>query len=357
MVATWPNGPGFIAGENEMLIDNFLIRGQKFLGCSYPIMCGAMTWISDYKLVGDIGNAGGFGFLAGGNTPVDILKKEIIALRKHSDKPFGINLITVSPIYKDQLEMVCDMKCNIIMFAGSIPREPEIRKAQDSGAKIICFAPTAPLAMRLIKMGTDALMLEGSEAGGHIGPVSLTVLLQEVLFKIDSVPIFTAGGIATGRMMAHLLMMGAAGIQMGTRFVMSEECKAHPDFKETFRKAKAKDAVATPQLDSRLPVIPVRALKNKGTDQFRKLQLRIMEQLNQETIDQQEAQFDVENFWAGALRDAAIEGKVQTGSLMAGQSVGLADKVMPIRDIMVELVQDAEKELQRLHGVFDTTCT
>ena len=340
-----------------MLIDNFLSFGQKFLGCRYPIMCGAMTWISDYRLVGDIGNAGGFGFLAGGNTPVDILGKEITAVRKYSDKPFGINLITVSPICKDQLKMVCDMKCDIIMFAGSIPREAEIRKAQESGAKVICFAPTAPLAKRLIKMGTDALMLEGSEAGGHIGPVTLSVLLQEVLFTIDSVPIFVAGGIATGRMMAHLLMMGAAGIQMGTRFVMSDECKAHPEFKETFRKAKAKDAVATPQFDSRLPVIPVRALKNKGTTQFGKLQLDIMERLNSGTIDPQQAQFDVENFWAGALREAAIEGKVHTGSLMAGQSVGLADRVMPIRDIIAELVQDAEKELQRLHRVFDTSCT
>ncbi len=336
-----------------MLINNFLSFGQEFLGCRYPIMCGAMTWISDYRLVGDIGNAGGFGFLAGGNTPVDILEKEITAVRKYSDKPFGINLITVSPIYKDQLKMVCDMKCDVIMFAGSIPREPEIRKAQESGAKIICFAPTAPLAKRLIKMGTDALMLEGSEAGGHIGPVTLSVLLQEVLFTIDSVPIFVAGGIATGRMMAHLLMMGAAGIQMGTRFVMSDECKAHPEFKETFRKAKAKDAVATPQFDSRLPVIPVRALKNKGTTQFGKLQLEIMERLNSGTIDPQQAQFEVENFWAGALREAAIEGKVHTGSLMAGQSVGLAGKVMPIRDIIAELVQDAEKELQRLHQIFD----
>jgi enoyl-[acyl-carrier protein] reductase II len=319
-------------------------------------MCGAMTWISDYKLVGDIGNVGGFGLLAGGNTPVDILEKEIIAVREYSDKPFGINLITVSPIYKDQLEMVCGMKCDIIMFAGSIPRESEIRKAQNASAKIICFAPTAPLAMRLIKMGTDALMLEGSEAGGHIGPVSLSVLLQEVLFTIESVPIFVAGGIATGRMMAHLLMMGAAGIQMGTRFVMSDECKAHPDFKETFRKAKAKDAVATPQLDSRLPVIPVRALKNKGTTQFGKLQLEVMKKLNSGTIDPQQAQFEVENFWAGALREAAIEGKVRSGSLMAGQSVGLADKVMPIRDIIAELVEDAETELQRLHEVFNTSC-
>ena len=217
-----------------MLIDPFLEKGQAFLGCRYPITCGAMTWISDYKLVGDVGEAGGFGFLACGAMPVDLLEQEIHRLREYSDKPFGINLITVSPIYKEQLRLACDMACDIIMFAGSIPREPDIRQAQDAGAKVICFAPTAPLALRLIKMGTDALMLEGSEAGGHIGPVSLMVLLQQILFEVEDVPIFTAGGIATGRMMAHLLMMGAAGIQMGTRFVMSNECKVHPSFKETF---------------------------------------------------------------------------------------------------------------------------
>jgi len=331
-----------------MLIDQFFKRGQDFLGCRYPITCGAMTWISDYKLVGDVGEAGGFGFLAGGNTPLDLLEKEIHKLRDYSDKPFGVNLITVSPIYKEQLELVCDMECDVVMFAGSIPREPEIRRAQDAGARVICFAPTAPLALRLIKMGTDALMLEGSEAGGHIGPVSLMVLLQQILFEVEEVPIFTAGGIATGRMMAHLLMMGAAGIQMGTRFVMSDECKAHPNFKETFRRARARDAVATPQFDSRLPVIPVRALKNKGTNAFGKLQLSIMQKLKEAAIDTQQAQYEVENFWAGALRSAAIDGDVETGSLMAGQSVGLADKIMPIKGIVDELVNDAEDELQTL---------
>ena len=331
-----------------MLIDPFLEKGQAFLGCRYPITCGAMTWISDYKLVGDVGEAGGFGFLACGAMPVDLLEQEIHRLREYSDKPFGINLITVSPIYKEQLRLACGMACDIIMFAGSIPREPEIRQAQDAGAKVICFAPTAPLALRLIKMGTDALMLEGSEAGGHIGPVSLTVLLQQILFKVEEVPIFTAGGIATGRMMAHLLMMGAAGIQMGTRFVMSDECKAHPSFKETFRRAKARDAVATPQFDSRLPVIPVRALKNKSTQDFGKLQLSIMQKLKDETIDIEQAQFEVENFWAGALKRAAIDGDVEQGSLMAGQSVGLADKIISIKGIIDELVNDAEAELQNL---------
>ena len=201
-------------------------------------------------------------------------------------------------------------------------------------------------------MGADALMIEGAEAGGHIGPVSLSVLLQNILFEIDSVPVFVAGGIATGRMMAHLLMMGAAGIQMGTRFVLSEECKAHPKFKEVFIKANARDAVATPQFDSRLPVIPVRALKNKGSIEFSKLQIELMNKLEKKLIDQQQAQYEVENFWVGALRDAAVDGNIERGSLMAGQSVGLVDKIKPIQGIIDEMVNDAEYELKRLNGIF-----
>ena len=315
-------------------------------------MCGAMTWVSDYKLISALGNAGGFGLLAGGNAPVDVLEKEIIATREYTDAPFGVNLITIAPVYKDQLQLVCDMKCKLVMFAGSIPKDTEIQQVKDTGAKVICFAPTAPLAHRLIKIGADALMIEGAEAGGHIGPVSLSVLLQQILFEIDNTPVFVAGGIATGRMMAHLLMMGAAGIQMGTRFVMSEECKAHSKFKAVFKKANARDAVATPQFDSRLPVIPVRALKNKGSIEFSKLQIDLMNKLENKLIDQQQAQYEVENFWVGALRDAVIDGNVQRGSLMAGQSVGLVDKIKPIQGIIDEMVDDAESELQRLNKIF-----
>jgi enoyl-[acyl-carrier protein] reductase II len=315
-------------------------------------MCGAMTWVSDYKLISALGNAGGFGLLAGGNAPVDVLEKEIIATREYTDAPFGVNLITIAPVYKDQLQLVCDMQCKLVMFAGSIPKDTEIQQVKDTGAKVICFAPTAPLAHRLIKIGADALMIEGAEAGGHIGPVSLSVLLQQILFEIDNTPVFVAGGIATGRMMAHLLMMGAAGIQMGTRFVMSEECKAHSKFKTVFKKANARDAVATPQFDSRLPVIPVRALKNKGSIEFSKLQIDLMNKLENKLIDQQQAQYEVENFWVGALRDAVIDGNVQRGSLMAGQSVGLVDKIKPIQGIIDEMVDDAETELQRLNKIF-----
>lgn len=335
-----------------MLLERFIKVGQDFLGCKFPIMCGAMTWVSDYKLISALGNAGGFGLLAGGNAPVDVLEKEIIATREYTDAPFGVNLITIAPVYKDQLKLVCDIQCELVMFAGSIPKDTEIQQVKDTGAKVICFAPTAPLAHRLIKMGADALMIEGAEAGGHIGPVSLSVLLQKILFEIDSVPVFVAGGIATGRMMAHLLMMGASGIQMGTRFVMSEECKAHPKFKAVFQKANARDAVATPQFDSRLPVIPVRALKNKGSKEFSKLQFELMNKLEKKLIDQQQAQYEVENFWVGALRDAAIDGNIERGSLMAGQSVGLVDKIKPIQGIIDEMVDDAEYELQRLNKIF-----
>lgn len=336
-----------------MLIDKFFESGKQFLGCKYPIMCGAMTWVSDPKLVSAMGNAGGFGLLAGGNTPVDILEKQIIETGELTEYPFGINLITLAPVYKDQLELVCRLGCQLVVLAGGIPKKSEIEKAKGHGARVVCFASTAPLAHLLIERGADALILEGSEAGGHIGPVALSVLIQQILFSVDSVPIFIAGGIATGRMMAHLLMMGAAGIQMGTRFIMAEECIAHSKFKETFRKAKAKDAVATPQFDSRLPVIPVRALKNEGSIEFAKLQLELLNKLDNNLLDKQEAQFRVEEFWAGALRSAVIDGDTGRGSLMAGQSVGLVDKVQPLKEIMEEMVSQAESEMQRLKGIFD----
>lgn len=340
-----------------MLVDSFFEKGRDFLGSRHPIMCGAMTWVSDPQLVSAVGNAGGFGLLAGGNAPRDVLEGQIMQTRNLTTAPFGVNLITLAPVYPQHLELVCALNCEMVVFAGGIPRRKEIEKAKKAGAKTICFAPTAPLAHKLIDYGADALILEGSEAGGHIGPVALSVLIQQILFEVTSVPIFIAGGIATGRMMAHLLMMGAAGIQMGTRFVMSKECIAHDNFKRAFRKAKARDAVATPQFDSRLPVIPVRALKNEGSIEFKKLQLELLYKLDNDLIDRREAQYEVERFWVGALRQAVLEGDVARGSLMAGQSVGLVNKVMPLKEIITEMITDAENEIQRLKSIFNQECT
>jgi enoyl-[acyl-carrier protein] reductase II len=331
-----------------MLIDRFFKAGRKFLGCKYPIMCGAMTWISDPNLVCAVGEAGGFGLLAGGNAPPDVFRNQIIETRDMSKTPFGVNIITLAPSYRDHLDLVCALGCEFVVLAGGIAKKKEIGQVKESGAKVICFASTAPLAHMLIERGADALILEGSEAGGHIGPVALSVLIQQILFEVDSVPIFIAGGIATGRMMAHLLLMGAAGIQMGTCFVMSKECAAHPKFKEVFKRAKAKDAIATPQFDGRLPVIPVRALKNEGTIEFAKLQLELLHKLDNCVIDREEAQFAVERFWVGALKDAAIDGKIAKGSLMAGQSVGLVNEIKPLKSIIDEMVKDAEAELTQV---------
>ena len=328
------------------LLSPMLKRGSAFLNVRYPILCGAMTWVSDPKLVSAVCNNGCFGCIAGGNAPTDILAKQIEETRSLTPHNFGVNLITIAPSYKNHLAMLKDAHVPYIIFAGSFPRENEIIAAKETGAKVMCFASTISIAERMIRFGADAIILEGSEAGGHIGHVSSMILIQQLLFKYaQDIPIFVAGGVATGKMMAHLLLMGAAGVQLGTRFVMTEECNVHPKFKEVFLKANARDAIATPQYDSKLPVVAVRALKNKGMEAFGALQLRLLREMEAGTIHRQQAQEEVERFWVGALRRAAVDGDVDSGSLMAGQAVGLMDKIIPIADLVCELLDDANKEL------------
>jgi enoyl-[acyl-carrier protein] reductase II len=245
--------------------------------------------------------------------------------------------------------MLKEVKVPYIVFAGSFPKEKEVLDAKATGAKVMCFASTISIAERMIKYGADAIILEGSEAGGHIGHVSAMVLLQQVLFKVgEDIPVFVAGGISSGKMMAHVLMMGASGVQLGTRFVMTEECKAHPAFKDAFRRANARDAVSTPQYDSQLPVVAVRALKNKGMQAFGALQLRLLKEMEAGKIHRQEAQEEVEKYWMGALRRAVVDGDVDYGSVMAGQSVGMADKIVPVKELIAELVGDASRELDAM---------
>lgn len=332
--------------ENISMLKPLLKRGSEFLGVEYPIICGAMTWVSEPGLVSAVANAGAFACLAGGNAPTDILRSQIEEVKQRTGNNFAVNLITIAPSYHAHLEMMQDAKVPFIVFAGSFPKEKEIAAAKATGAKVMCFASTESIAERMIRFGADAIILEGSEAGGHIGHVATTVLVQQVLYKFcDQIPIFVAGGIGTGKMMAHMLLMGAAGVQLGTRFVMTEESNVHPKFKEAFIRANARDAVSTPQYDSKLPVVAVRALRNRGTAEFGALQLRLLRELEAGSIHRQEAQEEVEKFWIGALRRAAVEGDIEMGSLMAGQSVGLVDRVLTINELLTELLTDAEKEL------------
>lgn len=331
-------------------LDDLWRRGRDFLGVDLPIIAGAMTWISDSAFVAAVSNAGAFGCLAAGNMEPELLAAEIVRTRTLTSRPFAVNLITISPRYREHLRVACDSGVGTIVFAGSFPRQAEIAAAKASGARVLSFASTEALARRLIESGTDGLILEGNEAGGHIGPVSLGILLQQVLFKVTGVPIFVAGGIATGAYMTHLLLMGAEGVQMGTFFVLTEECRVHPSFKETFRKAKAKDAVATPQVGAELKVIPVRALWNRGTEAFLDLQLELIEKRKRREISHEEAQQRVETFWMGGLRRAVRDGDVVTGSVMAGQSVGIVSEVLPMREALARLVRDAERELERIRA-------
>ncbi len=312
-------------------------------------MCGAMTWVSDPKLVSTVSNEGGFGCLAGGNTPVDILEKQIDDTLALTDKPFGLNIITISPSYREHLELAKSKKLPFIIFAGSFPRKEDVEIAKETGAKVLCFASTKSIAQRMLNYGADGLILEGMEAGGHVGHVSLTILIQQVLFEFPKIPIFAAGGIATGKMCAHLLMMGFSGVQMGTVFAVSEESCAHEKFKRQFIRANARDAVSTPQFDSRLPVVAVRALRNKGLDEFKKLQMDLINQMDDGKINRIEAQEKVELFWMGSLRRAVVEGDIDRGSLMSGQSVGLVKEVKPIRTIISDLLTDIESELKSVH--------
>ncbi len=329
-------------------LNNLWQKGKDFLQVKYPIMAGAMTWISDAKLVATVARHGGFGCLAGGNMPPELLGNEIDNIRRQTNKPFAVNLITIAPNYKNQLKIAVDKQVPVIIFAGSFPRGSEIKIAKTSGAKVMAFASNESIARRMIDSGVDALILEGSEAGGHIGHVSLVILLQQVLFAIEDTPIFVAGGIASGRMMAHLLLMGASGIQMGTRFVLTEECQVHPNFKDAFLKANARDAIATPAIGSELNVVAVRAIRNKGMAKFLDLQMDLIQKNRNGEISKKDAQYQVENFWVGALRNAAINGDVENGSLMAGQSVGLVNKVQTMKQMFDEMISEAEIELSQI---------
>ena len=201
-----------------------MARGAAFLGSSHAIMAGAMSWISERNLVSAISNAGGFGVIACGAMTPELLDAEIAATRTMTTKPFGVNLITMHPALLDLIDVCGRHDVGHVVLAGGLPPGGAIERIKAGGAKVMCFPPTLPFARKLIRSGVDALVIEGMEAGGHIGPVSTSVLAQEMLPEIaGQLPVFVAGGIGRGEAIAGYLDMGAAGVQLGTRFVCATE--------------------------------------------------------------------------------------------------------------------------------------
>ncbi|MFZ3483110.1 NAD(P)H-dependent flavin oxidoreductase [Sphingomonas sp. 3-13AW] len=325
-----------------------MARGAAFLGTETAILCGAMSWVSERHLVAAISNAGGFGVIACGAMTPDLLDAEIAATRTMTDKPFGVNLITMHPQLMELIAVCARHQVGHVVLAGGLPPAGSLDAIKTSGAKVICFAPALALAKKLIRSGVDALVIEGMEAGGHIGPVSTSVLAQEMLPEIaDAVPVFVAGGIGRGEAIAGYLDMGAAGVQLGTRFACATESIAHPNFKKAFFRASARDAVASVQIDPRLPVIPVRALKNAGSELFTAKQREVAQSLDEGSIAMAEAQLQIEHYWAGALRRAVIDGDIEHGSVMAGQSVGMVKTEEPVAAIIASLMEEAAAALDK----------
>ena len=320
-------------------------RGARFLGSRFAIMGGAMSWVSERRLVSAISNAGGFGVIAGGAMPPDLLAAEIAGTQALTNQPFGVNLITLHPRLPDLIDVCRDARVGHIVLAGGIPSSAAVRQVKDGGARLICFAPALGLAQRLVRSGVDALIIEGSEAGGHIGPVSLGVLAQEILPHVRHVPVFVAGGIGRGEAVLAYLEMGAAGAQLGTRFATASESIAHPRFKDAMIRARARDALPSVQLDPSFPVIPVRSLANAGTKRFAQHQADARAQVESGEQTREQAQLGIEHFWSGALRRAVIDGDVEHGSVMAGQSVGMVMAVQPVADIIAELQAQAAASL------------
>lgn len=319
-------------------------KGTDLLGSEYAILAGAMSWVSEHNLVAAISNAGGFGVIACGSMNPSMLEKEIKATQELTNKPFGVNLITMHPEL-DQLIEICN-KNNVthVVLAGGLPKTVMIEKLKQTNTKILGFAPALVIAKKLIKMGIDGIIIEGMEAGGHIGPVSTIVLAQEIIPILkDEIPIFVAGGIGKGEAISQFLKMGAAGCQLGTRFVCADESIAHENFKNLFIKSQARDTVTSPQLDPNFPVIPVRAIANKATSEFIEIQRKAIEDYSQGKLSKEEAQLMIEKFWAGALKRAVIDGDIEYGSVMAGQSVGMVTTRQSAAAIINELVEQTYK--------------
>lgn len=331
-------------------LDRLWRRGREFLGVEIAILGGAMTWVSERNLVAAISNAGGFGVIASGSMGPERLSEEIAATARLTSAPFGVNLITLHPQLLELIEVCLDHRVGHVVLAGGLPPRPAMARVRAGGARLVCFAPALALARKLVRSGAEAIIIEGMEAGGHIGPVSTSVLAQEILPHLTEVPVFVAGGIGRGEAIVCYLEMGASGCQLGTRFACARESVAHPKFKQAFLRAAARDAVPSVQLDPRFPVIPVRALANAGTRGFVEFQREVIRRFNEGQIDQKSAQLEIEHFWAGSLRRAVLEGDVDNGSLMAGQSVGMVTREQTTREIIEELVEQALSSLERQAG-------
>ena len=307
-------------------------RITRLLGCDYPLVQGGMAWVADASLAAAVSNGGGLGIIAAANMPPDLLEIQLQKVRTLTDKPFGVNIMLMSPTVDQVIDLVAGYRVPIVTTgAGSPGKVIEILKPL--GTIIVPVIASVAQAKRVEKQGADAVVAEGMEAGGHIGELTTMVLIPQIVDSVE-IPVIAAGGIADGRGVAAAFALGAEGVQVGTRFICCEESTVHRAYMEAVLNARDRSNVVT----GRFTGHPVRCLKNKLTSKFEELEK------SGATVE------EYERLGAGKLRAAVVDGDVEWGSVMAGQSAALVNDILPAAEIITELFSGAERVIDSLPG-------
>ena len=306
-------------------------RITKLLGCKYPIFQGGMAWVAESTLASSVSNAGGVGIIAGGSAPIDYLREQIRKTKSNvGDKPFGVNIMLMSPNVEELAKLVVEEGVPMVTTgAGNPGKYMELWKT--AGIKVIPVVPSVALAKRMERSGADAVIAEGTESGGHIGENTTMCLVPQVVDAVE-IPVIAAGGIADGRGVAAAFMLGAEGVQVGTRFLSAEECQIHPNYKELVVKAKDTDSIVT----GRSTGHPCRNVKTKFAKKLASGEMN-------GSITPEE----FEEITVGSLRKAVQDGNLEEGSFLCGAIAGLVTKVEPAKDIIEDMFTGAEKLLSR----------
>lgn len=304
-------------------------RITELLGCEYPLIQGGMAWVAEHTLAAAVSNAGGIGLIAGGSAPIDYLRDQIRRCKEKTDKPFGVNIMMMSPNADDLAQLCIDEKVSVVTTGAGNPAK-YIPAWKEAGIKVIPVIPSVALAKRMERAGADAVVAEGTESGGHIGENTTMCLVPQVVDALE-IPVIAAGGIADGRGVAASFMLGAEGVQIGTRFLASEECQIHKTFKELVVKAKDTDSVVT----GRYTGHPCRNIRTKFSKK-----LANGEKDGSLTPD------EFEELTLGSLRKAVQDGNLDEGSFLCGAIAGMINDIKPCDAIVKELMEQAEKLLK-----------
>ena len=310
-------------------------RVTKLLKIKYPIIQGGMAWVADADLAAAVSNAGGLGVIAAASMPPELLEEQIVKIRKLTDKPFGMNIMLLSPTSDDALEIAAQYKVPVVTTGAGMPGKV-LERLKPLGTIVIPVIASTAHAERVSKQGADAVVAEGNEAGGHIGEITTMNLVPQVV-DVVSIPVIAAGGVADGRGMAAAFALGAEGVQVGTRFVCAAESNVHFNYKEKIIEANDRATVVT----GRSTGHPVRGIKNKLSREFEELEKRGA------SIE------ELEKLGTGKLRLAVVDGDTMWGSLMAGQSAGLVKRIEPASAIIMDIVNGAAAEIERLKRFAD----